>query len=258
MPSSLFDLTGKNALVTGGSKGIGKAVARGLAEQGADVVITSRHEDELKAAAAEIGDGLDIRVETFVGDMTDRDKTDELATWVVETMGGVDILFNNAGSNTPQPLVELTDEVWDRLIELNVTSCMRLTRAIVPQMIERGWGRIIYNASVMALVATEGRSTYCATKAAVVAMVRAQSLEFGRHGITVNAISPGPIMTDLPMSCFSDEQKQAFARRTAVHRWGQPEELAGPVIMLASDAGSFVTGENLVIDGGMVNRVFES
>ena len=166
MSRRLFDLTGKVALVTGGSKGLGKAMARGFAEAGADVVISSRHEDELRAAADEIREGTGVRVAYIVADMTRRDDVRRLADEALAAMGRVDILVNNAGSNNPQPIDEILDEDWDRLVELNLSSCMALTRALVGPMKERKWGRIIHISSIMGLTSAAGRSAYSATKSA--------------------------------------------------------------------------------------------
>jgi NAD(P)-dependent dehydrogenase (short-subunit alcohol dehydrogenase family) len=252
----LFNLAGRVALVTGGSKGIGKAIARGLAEACADVVISSRHEDELRSAAEEIGNGLKARTKFLVADMTVREDVKRLAGDAVKAFGRVDILVNNAGSNIPQELEKISDEDWDRILELNVTSCMVLTRALVPAMKERKWGRIIHLSSIMALASNPGRSAYSATKAALIGMTRAMALELGPYGITVNCLNPGPILTDLPGSLLTDAQKKSFADRTAMGRWGQPAELAGPALLLASDAGSYVTGQTLVVDGGTLCRTF--
>lgn len=256
MIKELFDLSGKAALITGGSKGIGKAVARGFAEAGADVAICSRHEDELQAAKQEIGQGLDVKVEYRVTDMTDRGQCDELAKWAQDTLGKVDILFNNAGSNEPANLAEQGDESWDRIMELNLTSCMRLSRALVPGMIERKWGRIIFTSSIMGLASFAGRGSYSATKTALIGIARTYALELGKHNITVNCLAPGPVMTDLPMSLLSDEKKKQFAERTAVKRWGQVEDMVGPMLMLASEAGAFISGTTILADGGMLARTF--
>ena len=252
----LFDLTGRVALVTGGSKGLGKAMARGFAEAGANVVISSRHGDELTAAAQEIGQGLDIQVKTIVADMTRRDDVRRLADEAVAAFGRVDVLVNNAGTNRPQPLIGIEDEVWDEVIELNLTSCMRLSRALTPGMKERGWGRIIYLSSIMGLASKEDRSSYSATKAALVGMAKAQALELGAFGITVNCLAPGPFLTDLPARVLSDEQRQAVAARTSVGRWAAPRELVGPALLLATEAGSYVNGATLLVDGGLLCRAF--
>lgn len=256
MINELFDLSGKSALITGGSKGIGKAVARGFAEAGADVAICARNEEELAAAAKEIGDGLGVQVVYRICDMTDRDAVDQLAAWAVESLGKIDILFNNAGSNEPANLVEQGQESWDRIMELNLTSCMRLSRAIAPGMIERKWGRIIFTSSIMGFQSFAGRASYSATKTALLGMARAYALELGKHGITVNCLAPGPVMTDLPMNLLSDEKKKEFAARTAVKRWGQVEDMVGPMLLLASDAGAFISGTAILADGGMFARTF--
>lgn len=256
MSMSLFDLSGRVALVTGGSKGLGKAMARGLAEAGADVAISSRHEDELKAAAGEIRAGLSSKVSCFVADMTRRDDVRRLADQVLQAMGRVDILINNAGSNLPQEIDQIRDQDWDRIVELNLTSCMLLSRALVPQMKARRWGRIIHISSIMGLASKEGRNVYSATKSALIGLARASALDLGPHGITVNCLAPGPFLTDLPGSLLSEEEKQGFAQRTALLRWGEPRELAGPALLLASDAGSYITGATLVVDGGTLCKTF--
>ncbi|MBU6303011.1 MAG: SDR family oxidoreductase [Verrucomicrobia bacterium] len=249
-----FDLTNKVALVTGGSKGLGLAMARGFAEHGAHVMICSRHEEELQSAAARIREGLDVRVDYLPVDMTDREAVRNLAEVTLARFGKVDILVNNAGSNTPQPIDKIQDEDWDRILELNLSSIMVLTRALVPQMKARRWGRIIHISSVLGLGSKEGRNAYSATKAAVIGLAKASALDLGQDGITVNCIAPGPFLTDLPMSLLDEAGKQSFASRTALGRWGQPGEIAGPAILLASEAGSYITGEVLLVDGGAFAR----
>jgi NAD(P)-dependent dehydrogenase (short-subunit alcohol dehydrogenase family) len=256
MKNDLFDLSGRVALVTGGSKGLGLAMAVGFAESGADVMISSRHEDELKEAAAEIQKAGGRRVEYAVADMTERKDVSRLAATALEKMGRVDILVNNAGSNNPQPIDQIRDEDWDRIIELNLTSCMALTRDLVPQMKERRWGRVIYMSSIMGLASKDGRGPYSATKSALLGLARAAALDLGEFGITVNCIAPGPFMTDLPGKMLTDEQKAVFADRTALGRWGQPREMAGPALLLASPAGSYITGSVLVVDGGTLVKTF--
>jgi NAD(P)-dependent dehydrogenase (short-subunit alcohol dehydrogenase family) len=249
---NLFDLSGRVALVTGGSKGLGKAMARGFAEAGADVMISSRHEEELRAAAAEVASGLGARVEWMVADLADPAGTRALAARTLERFGRVDVLVNNAGSNVPETIGEVTDANWDRIVELNLSSCMRLTRALVPQMKERRWGRVIHISSVLGLGGKQGRNAYCATKSALVGLARASALDLGRFNITVNCIAPGPFLTDLPGRVLSDAEKRAFAEKTALGRWAKPEELAGPALLLASEAGSYITGTTLLVDGGVL------
>jgi NAD(P)-dependent dehydrogenase (short-subunit alcohol dehydrogenase family) len=254
MASHLFNLAGKVALVTGGSKGLGKAMARGLAEAGADIVISSRHENELRTALEEILKGTGRRGRYVVADMSRREDVNRLARTALEQMGRVDILINNAGTNRPQPIDAITDEVWDEVVQINLTSVMALTRALAPQMKERRWGRIIHISSVMAFLSKEKRNVYSATKSALLGLARASALDLGPFGVTVNCIAPGPFITDLPMTLLSDAEKKAFADHTALVRWGKPEELVGPVLLLASDAGSYITGETLVVDGGFLTK----
>ena len=256
MKNTIFDLSGRVALVTGGSRGLGKAMARLFAEAGADVALCSRNEDQLKAAAADVRHGTAARVEYFVTDMTRRDQVKRLADTVVQRLGKVDILVNNAGTNIPQAIDQIEDETWDHLVELNLTSCMALTRYLVPGMKQRRWGRVIFISSVMGLASSAGRSPYSATKSALLGLARASALDLGEFGITVNCIAPGPFATELPMSLLSEELKAAFADRTALNRWGRPEELAGPALLLASEAGSYITGSVLVVDGGATSKMF--
>jgi NAD(P)-dependent dehydrogenase (short-subunit alcohol dehydrogenase family) len=254
MATNVFNLSGRVALVTGGSKGLGKAMARALAEAGADVFISSRHENELQAALKDILDGTGRKGRYAVADVSRRDEVQRLARAALDQMGRVDVLVNNAGTNKPQAIDTITDDVWDNVMEINLNSVMALTRALVPQMKERRWGRIIHISSIMGTVSKEGRNVYSATKSALMGFARASALDLGPYGITVNCIAPGPFLTDLPASVLSDAEKKAFADRTAVGRWGDPKELMGPVLLLASDAGSYITGETLVVDGGYLSR----
>ena len=256
MVSTLFDLTGRVALVTGGSRGLGKSMARGFAEAGAHVLISSRNEDELRQTAGELASGVSSRIEWAVADMVDRADVDALAETALQRFGRVDILVNNAGSNVPQSVESIVDEDWDRIVELNLSSCMRLTRALVSQMKERRWGRVIHISSVLGLGGKEQRSAYCATKSALLGLTRASALDLGPFNITVNCIAPGPFLTDLPGRVLSQEQKQVFAETTALGRWGNPDELIGPALLLASEAGSYITGTALLVDGGALSRVF--
>jgi NAD(P)-dependent dehydrogenase (short-subunit alcohol dehydrogenase family) len=250
----LFDLTGKVALVTGGSKGLGKAMARGLAEAGADIIISSRHENELRTALDEILQGTGRRGKYFVADMSRREEANRLAKAALDAFGRVDVLINNAGTNKPEPIDEISDKTWDEVLEINLSSIMALTRALVPQMKERRWGRVIHISSVMALLSKEKRNVYSATKAALLGLARASALDLGPFGITVNCILPGPFLTDLPASLLSDAEKKAFADHTALGRWGDPKELVGAALFLATEAGSYVTGQTIVVDGGYLTR----
>src|SRR5438270_934702 len=177
MGLDIFNLNGKVALVTGGSKGLGKAMARGLAEAGADVVISSRHEDELRPALDDILRGTNRRGRLVVADMSRREDVNRLARTALEQMGRIDILVNNAGTSTPQPIAEIRDEDWDQVLEINLSSVMALTRALVPQMKARRWGRVIHISSIMGFISKEGRGAYSATKSALLGLARAAALE---------------------------------------------------------------------------------
>lgn len=250
MALELFNLSGKVALVTGGSRGLGKAMARGLAQAGADLILSSRSEGELKKSLDEALAGTGRKGCVIPCDVSRRDDVKRLAAASLDKMGRVDILINNAGTNKPQPIDAITDETWDEVLEINLSSIMALTRALAPQMKERRWGRIVHISSVMGFVSKEKRNIYSATKSALIGFARASAIDLGPFGVTVNCIAPGPFLTELPGTLLSDAEKKAFADRTALGRWGKPEELVGPVLMLVSEAGSYVTGETLVVDGG--------
>lgn len=254
MLSELFDLTGKVALVTGGSKGLGLAMARGFAEAGADIVICSRKPAELDAALPQILQGTKSKGKWFVADLTKREDAERLAQDALSAFGRIDVFVNNAGSNIPEAVDKITDENWDRILELNLSTGMALTRALVPGMQSRKWGRIIHISSIMGLASKAGRAAYSATKSALIGMAKAAALDLGRDGITVNCIAPGPFMTDLPMSVLSDAEKAQFADRTALGRWGQPDELIGPALLLATEAGRYITGTTILVDGGALCR----
>ncbi len=255
MTSNRFDLTGRAALVTGGSRGLGRAMAEALAQAGADVILSSRNTEELRLAAEALAQSAGRRVEWVPADLTRREDLVRLAEEATRRLGKIDILVNNAGTNIPQAVEEIEDPVWDRIVQLNLTSCMALMRAVVPGMKARRWGRVIHIASVMGFGSKECRGAYSATKSGLIGLARAAALELGPFGITVNCIAPGFFATELPMQLLSPEDKAKVAERTALGRWGQPEELAGPVLLLASEAGSYITGSVLVVDGGILCRV---
>ena len=250
----LFDLTGKVALVTGGGRGLGRAMARGFAEAGADVFISARTESELISTHNEIHRATGRRVVHHIVDMGNREEVKTMGEVALKEMGRVDVLVNNAGINRPQPIDEIQDEDWDVQLEVNLSSIMALTRALIPQMKERHWGRIIHISSVLGIGSKEARNAYSATKSALHGLSKASALDLGPHGITVNCIAPGPFLTDLPGKLLNDQQKQRFAEFTALGRWGTPEEIVGPALFLASEAASYVTGETLLVDGGTYAR----
>lgn len=251
-----FCLKGRSALVTGGSRGLGREMAKILAQAGAEVAICSRTAAGVAEAARQLAAETGSRVEGLVADVGRRPETERLAREAIDRMGKIDILFSNAGWNIPQPADAIRDEDWDVLLELNVSSSMVLTRALAPAMMERKWGRIIYTSSIMAIASTAERPAYSATKVALHGLMKANCLYLGAHGITVNCVCPGPFATEMPMSILSADQQKRFADRTALLRWGQPHELAPAALLLASDAGAYITGSVLVVDGGVTIRMF--
>ena len=251
MFEKIFDLTDRVAVITGGSRGLGKAMARAYAEHGAAVLICSRNASELEAAAREIGEGLSARVEWMTADLGKKGEAQRVAEEALRRFGRVDVLINNAGGNTPQRVDQITDEAWDQILELNLSGIMRLTRALLPQMMERRWGRVIHVSSVLGLGGKLGRNVYSATKAGLVGMARSSALDLGPYGVTVNCIAPGPFLTELPLGLLNEEQKQEFTNRTALKRWGKPEEIVGAALLLGSVAGCYFTGSRWLFFGGV-------
>ncbi len=240
----IFNLNGKVALVTGGSKGLGKAMARGLAEAGADIVISSRHENELKPALEEILRGTDRKGRFIVADMSRRSDVLRLARTALEQMGRVDILVNNAGTNIPQAIDQIKDEDWDAVMEINLNSIMVLTRALVPQMKTRGWGRVIHISSVMGFISKEGRNAYSATKSALIGLARANALDLGRYAAGPAAVQRGKTGIYArhrfgPMGGAEGAGRPGVAvgqRRRRVHHRRNPRggrRLAGPMTAFA-------------------------
>jgi NAD(P)-dependent dehydrogenase (short-subunit alcohol dehydrogenase family) len=254
MIDKLFDLRGKVALVTGGSKGIGQAMARGLAAAGADIVINSRSLEEMEAAMKVILDGTDRKGHCVVADLFNRDETVSLAREAVDKMGRVDIVVNNAGTNIVNPVDKINDQDWDRLIELNLTAPMVLVRELAGQMKERNWGRIVNISSIFGLCTKEERGGYSATKSGLIGITRTMAQELAPWKITANAIAPGPVSTPLTDRLVQGELRAYFDSMMPLGRWGKPEDLIGPVLLLASDAGSFITGATLSVDGGWMTR----
>ncbi len=251
----LFDLTDHVAIVTGGSKGLGKAMAAGLASAGARVVLVSRNQQEADAAAAEIaadhgGEAIGVQA-----DVTDEARMEELVQSTLNRFGRIDTLINNAGINIRGPIDELTLEQFRDVQKINVDGIWIASRAVAPIMKKQGRGRIINLASTLGLVGLANRTPYATSKGAVVQMTRALGLEFAEHNIMVNAICPGPFLT--PMNepiAETEEAKKFIVGAVAMNRWGRLEEIQGAAIYLASDAASYTTGSMLVVDGGWTAR----
>ena len=247
----LFDLTGRVALVTGGSKGLGQAMAAGLASAGADVMLVSRHGAEAEQAAAEIARDFGHRAVGFEADVTVPAQVEAMTAAVMREFGRVDILINSAGINLRGPIETLSPEQFQQVMGVNVTGTWLCSRAVVPLMRATKRGRIINLASALALVGLAGRTPYCASKGAVAQMTRALALEVASDGITVTAICPGPFLTEMNLPIADTEDGKKFVvGATALKRWGRLEEIQGAALYLASDAASYVTGSLLTVDGG--------
>jgi gluconate 5-dehydrogenase len=251
MSSSLFDLTGRVALVTGAYRGLGFGIARGLATAGATVILNGRKPDELTAAAKALTDaGLKAGVAVF--DITDRAAVKSAVDAVIAKHGAVDILVNNAGIQRRGPLVDFAQKEWDEIIAVNLTAPFVVSQAVLPGMIAKKRGKIIHIASLMSELARPTVVPYTAAKGGVRQLTRGMAVELAPMGIQVNAIAPGYFATEMNRALIDNTEFNAWVcKRTPAGRWGQPDELAGLAVFLASSASDYMTGQMLVIDGGM-------
>ena len=243
----MFDLTGKTALITGASRGIGAAIAAAFVRAGAKVAVNSRGAEQLRKTADEVGAAV-----VLPGDVTDEQAAQEVVAGAIEGLGQLDVIVNNVGGNGVMvPFPQLRFAGWTKVMRLNVDSAVHVLQAAAPHLLERRTGSVINVASVAGLSATPAMAQYGASKAALISLTRTLAVEWASTGVRVNALCPGWTATDLNRTLWENEEVYAGLTATIpMGRWARAEEMAGPAVFLASDASSFMTGQTLVVDGG--------
>lgn len=244
------DLKGRNALITGASRGLGRAMAIALAGQGANLILVARDKEKLDSVAAEVR-AAGSTASTHVADITQEDQVLALEKEISSTFGKVQILINNAGTNLRKDLTDFTLAEWRLVQDTNVTSAFLMCRSFVPHMKGTGYGRIVNMTSIMAHVSMPQRTLYSSTKFALLGLTKALALELATHGITVNGISPGPFATEMNTPILNNpELNAAFVAKIPVGRWGKVEEVGALACFLCSEGAGFITGTDILIDGG--------
>ena len=242
----MFNLTGKKALITGATGGIGASIAKYLHAAGAEVAISGTRAEKLEALASELGD----RVHVTAANLSERASVDQLAKDAIGAMGGVDILVNNAGITKDNLAMRMKEDEWDSVMQVNLESAFRLTKGLMRGMMKGRWGRVINITSIVGITGNPGQANYCASKAGMIGMSKALAAELASRSITVNCIAPGFIST--PMTdALNEDQKSAITSGIPSGDLGQPEDIAGAVLYLASDEANYVTGQTLHVNGGL-------
>ncbi len=243
-------LTGKTAIITGASKGLGKAMALSFAEAGAKIALVSRNKEQLEAVAAEVRK-FGTEAEVFVADVTNEEQVKQLDARIAERFGKVQILVNNAGINIRKPVTDFTLDEWRSVLDTNLTSVFLMCRAFVPRMKGQGYGRILNLTSIMSHVALAHRTAYCASKSGLLGFTKALALELASDQITVNGISPGPFATEMNTPIIQNPEANAqFVAKIPAGRWGRVEEVGQLALYLCSEDAGFITGTDVLIDGG--------
>lgn len=245
-----MELAGKTALITGSNRGIGKAIAQKLAENGADIIITAPIKSDAESAANEIKERYNVKTYAFELNLLDINSIEDTVKEIEQTTT-VDILVNNAGITKDNLFIRMKKEEWEDVIKVNFTSIFYITQPIVKQMIKKRWGRVINISSVVGIMGNAGQTNYSATKAALIGFTKSLAKEVGSRGITVNAVAPGFIDTPMTQG-LPEDIKEAYKKQIPLGRFGSPEDVANAVLFLASEKASYVTGEVINVNGGML------
>jgi 3-oxoacyl-[acyl-carrier protein] reductase len=245
-----MELAGKTALITGSNRGIGKAIAQKLAENGADIIITAPIKSDAESAANDIKERYNVKTYAFELNLLDINSIEDTVKEIEKTTT-VDILVNNAGITKDNLFIRMKKEEWEDVIKVNFTSIFYITQPIVKQMIKKRWGRVINISSVVGIMGNAGQTNYSATKAALIGFTKSLAKEVGSRGITVNAVAPGFIDTPMTQG-LPEDIKEAYKKQIPLGRFGSPEDVANAVLFLASEKASYITGEVINVNGGML------